>query len=140
MKSGYFVEIPFVRAIACLMIVFVHVTAVAYSRTEGFSYGPNLFVNQFSRLGTPVFAVISAFLLFSSVKKRGFKLRQFLLSRTSKVVAPFAVWTIVYLTVDWFAGEVVLGGRQMAGYFVLGTGYYHLYFMVTVIQFYIFFR
>lgn len=140
MQNKYFSEIPFVRAIACLLVVLVHVTAYTYNRELGFSYDTTLYLNQLARFGTPIFAVISAFLLFGGVKRKGFRLKDFLLSRTSKVILPFIFWTFIYLSIKWYHGSIIHFNLEgFIDYFMLGKGYYHLYFMVTVIQFYLVF-
>ena len=141
MGKKFFEEIPFVRAIACMMVVFVHITVGTITADDGSTNYLNLYLYQMTRLGTPIFAIISAFLLYSSVRRSGFSLKKFISSRTMKVVSPFILWTIVYLTYKAFYLEqdVFANPERNIGYFLFGTGHYHLYFMVTVIQFYILF-
>lgn len=140
-KRIYYDEIPFIRAIACLMVVLVHVTAHNYNYSLGqFSDPLSLMLNQLSRLGTPLFAAISAFLLFSSVRHRGFKLSDFFLSRTVKIVLPFVIWTFAYLVYRYTQGADVFSNvKNVLLHLVLGTGFSHLYFVATVIQFYLLF-
>jgi probable poly-beta-1,6-N-acetyl-D-glucosamine export protein len=141
MQKKFFEEIPFVRAIACIMVVFVHISSGTITADDGSTNTLNLYLYQLPRLGTPIFAVISAFLLFSSVKQRGFDLKRFFLSRTTKIVLPFVIWTLFYLWVKiyFYGDEVFTDAQSIMKYFLIGTGYYHLYFMITVIQFYIIF-
>jgi probable poly-beta-1,6-N-acetyl-D-glucosamine export protein len=137
-----YMEIHFIRAIACLLVVMVHVTAAYYSINNRTFDSFSLSLNQFARLGTPVFAVISGFLLFNSVKNKGFQLKHFFISRTTKILMPFIIWTIVYLLIrKWYLHQTLLTDWQdfFYSYLVLGDGFYHLYFMVTVLQFYILF-
>ncbi len=80
-QKNFFDEIPFVRAIACLLVVMIHTTARAYMPEKSHFFNEiSLYLNQVSRLGTPIFAVISAFLLTSSVINRGFYLKKFMTS------------------------------------------------------------
>lgn len=137
--NKYYDEIPYIRAIACMMVVLVHVSGNSY---EGPYFADNwsLYINQFCRLGTPVFAVVSGFLLFHSVNGKTFQFSRFLRSRTTKIVIPFVIWSFVYLGVRAYFGEDVFPNvRQLLKYFLLGTAQYHLYFIVTVIQFYLLF-
>ncbi|MBM7679277.1 acyltransferase [Gracilibacillus alcaliphilus] len=137
--NKYYDEIPYIRAIACIMVVLVHVSANSYSNSH-FADFWSLYINQYSRLGTPVFAVISGFLLFHSVNGRSFRLSRFLKSRTAKIVLPFIIWSMVYLVIRASYGEEVFTSmRQFLGHFVYGSAQYHLYFIVTVIQFYLIF-
>lgn len=141
MGKKFFEEIPFVRAIACMMVVSVHITVGTIVAEDGSTNQLNLYLYQMTRLGTPIFAIISAFLLYSSVLRSGFSFKRFITSRTVKVVSPFLIWTVLYLSYKTFYLEkdMFANPERTIGYFVFGTGHYHLYFMVTVIQFYILF-
>ncbi|PHK50101.1 acyltransferase [Staphylococcus edaphicus] len=136
----YIEEIPIIRSIATLFIVCVHLS-VSYTNNEN-SYSMTIiagYLSQIGRLGTPVFAVISAFLLTHSVLKRGFDLNYFVKSRFTKIFIPYIIWTTVYL---YYLGvvEVTLdSNKNFIGYYLYGTGNYHLYFILTVLQFYILF-
>ncbi|MFS0750349.1 acyltransferase [Oceanobacillus sp. 1P07AA] len=137
--NKYFEEIPYIRAIACMMVVLVHISAISHSNSF-FADNWSLYINQISRVGTPIFAVISAFLLFNSIKDKKLNLKRFFKSRTTKIVLPFIIWTIVYLAVKSYLGKDVFSNMgQVINYFLLGTSHYHLYFIITVIQFYIIF-
>lgn len=140
-KKVFYDEIPLIRSIACMMVVLVHVTAHNYRYDlEQFSDSLSLMLNQLSRLGTPMFAVISAFLLFRSVQTRGFHLSYFVRSRMVKIVLPYIIWTFLYLLYRQYHGANVFAhAKSVLQAFILGTGYSHLYFVMTVIQFYILF-
>ncbi|OIU69795.1 acyltransferase [Rossellomorea aquimaris] len=138
----YFYELNFIRAIACLLVVMVHVTARNYHMNDQTFNWATLFLNQVTRVGTPMFAIISGFLLYNQAINRGFQLNRFVSSRFTKVVIPFLVWSFVYLLVIDYSFPWQENGREM-GYFLthffLGDGYYHLYFMMVVVQFYVLF-
>ncbi|WP_181346863.1 acyltransferase [Thalassobacillus sp. CUG 92003] len=141
-QKTFFDEIPFVRAIACLLVVMIHTTARAYTPEESLFFNDvSLYLNQISRLGTPIFAVISAFLLTSSVINRGFYLKKFITSRFVKIVSPYIIWTFVYLMFVKYIqdGQIFRHLKQTFDYFALGQAKTHLYFIVTVIHFYILF-
>lgn len=138
-KQLFFEEIPFVRAIACMLVVAVH-TAGGNLISGSESYIA-LLLNQYGRLGTPIFAVISGFLLTSSVIVRGFSLQKFITSRTVKIISPYIIWTIAYiLFAQYLQGRDMLNSKKkIFDYFVLGEAKTHLYFIVTVVQFYLIF-
>lgn len=83
----YYKEIPVIRAIAAIMIVIVHLTANSYHRDNIFANDWLGYLNQISRLGTPIFAIISAFLLTASVLNRGFDLKYFVKSSFLKYLS-----------------------------------------------------
>lgn len=133
-------EINFVRALACLAVLAVHVSAGVFY-AEG-SWDPfAALINQIGRFGTPVFAVISGFLLFNQVKNKGFSLRRFIRSRTTKILIPYLIWSTVYLLILKYVYHVDHFASLKQGLYILFTGgaFYHLYFVSTVIQFYLVF-
>lgn len=136
-------EVNFIRAVACLLVVLVHVTAIRYTPEHGFPDYFTLVLNQISRLGTPLFAVVSAFLLFYSVRKKGFLLKKFIVSRTTKVVFPFLVWSLIYLCFQkWYLGYDAFAVDWYVfifSYLILGGAFYHLYFIAAIVQFYLLF-
>lgn len=136
----YFDEIPVIRSIATLLVVCVHVS-VTYINTADQDVMVDFlsYINQIARLGTPIFAVISAFLLTSSTLRRGFDLNYFINSRFTKIFIPYLIWTSVYL---YYRGVVEVNlnpNIHFMDYYLYGTGNYHLYFILTVIEFYFLF-
>lgn len=135
----YYKEIPVIRAIAAIMIVIVHLTANSYHRDNIFANDWLGYLNQISRLGTPIFAIISAFLLTASVLNRGFDLKYFVKSRFFKIFIPYLIWTSFYLSYRYFYLHNLDENINVFSYFMKGDAQYHLYFILTVIQFYVFF-
>lgn len=141
-----FHEISFIRAIACLCIVMVHVTAGFYYENDRTFTWPVQFFNQISRYGTPAFAMISGFLLYNQAINRKFTVKRFLTSRFTKVIIPFLVWSILYLILKWTYNKYTLPNMDTPGevkdflyFFFTGKSNYHLYFIAIVVQFYILF-
>lgn len=134
-------DIHILRAIGCLMVVLVHVSALYYVQSGSWE-DVILFINQSSRFGTPIFAVVSGFLLFLQVKKRGFAFKKFVSSRVNKIVLPFLFWTAFYLFYIWLvfgAAPLTNGVKKLAFDVAFGETYSHLYFISIVLQFYLIF-
>ncbi|MGD6776436.1 acyltransferase [Sutcliffiella horikoshii] len=141
LNSNYLFEIQTIRAIGCLLVLLVHVSATYYYMQDGYN-DLTFFFNQIGRFGTPLFAVISGFLLFYQVRKKGFDFKRFLTSRTVKIGAPFVFWSFFYLLLMFiFEGKNPLndGKKMFTVNFLLGNSYVHLYFMSIVFQFYLLF-
>lgn len=141
LNRNYLFEIQTIRAIGCLLVLLVHVSATYYYMQGGYN-DLTFFFNQIGRFGTPLFAVISGFLLFYQVRKKGFDFKRFLSSRTVKIGAPFVFWSLFYLLLMLlFEGKNPLneGKKMFTVNFLLGNSYVHLYFMSIVIQFYLLF-
>ncbi|MCP3028115.1 acyltransferase [Halobacillus sp. A5] len=143
MEKKYLYEINFVRAVACLFVVMVHVGARFYGAYDGSHTTITNFFNQLSRIGTPLFAVMSGFLLYNQMAKKHFKVGHFLKSRMVKIISPFVVWSLFYLMYDYFNGIEAFpdwsNQREVMDFtyqFITGESYFHLYFISLVIQFY----
>jgi len=142
MKKNIIYEVHYIRTIACLFVLAVHVSAAFFlMQGEQFNWFTYL-ANQLGRFGTPMFAVISGFLLFYQVRRKGFFLKNFIASRTVKIISPFLVWSIFYVLLKQFLnGEDVF--YDLSSFLfqnvLMGNAYYHLYFMVMVVQFFVLF-
>lgn len=140
----YIYEIHALRAFACLCVLLVHVSASFYlMQNEQFNW-LTFALNQLGRFGTPIFSVISGFLLFYQVRRSGFHLKKFLHSRITKIVFPFLIWSSIYLLLNKFYFGISLKKGldpfdYIIEYLLLGGAYYHLYFIAMVIQFYFLF-
>jgi len=136
----YFEEIPIIRAVATMMVLGVHITSRLYY-SQGHIVDDLLgYFNQISRLGTPVFAVISAFLLTSSTIRRKFDIKYFVKSRFTKIFMPYLIWTTIYLLLSAIFTNIFYAiDRPIKDYYLFGVAETHLYFILVVIQFYILF-
>lgn len=139
--NQYINEIHFLRAIACLFVLFVHVSANYYSKNGNEFNEITQFFNQIGRFGTPIFAVISGFLLFLQVRNKGFDLKRFYHSRMVKIGMPFLIWSVFYLVFMKIVlkADIFTGWKSFLFGFAMGESYYHLYFMSIVFQFYLIF-
>ncbi|MBY6037350.1 acyltransferase [Fictibacillus nanhaiensis] len=140
-SKEYFNEIHFLRAFACIGVLLVHVSATYYTQAGEVFNWFTYFFNQIGRFGTPTFAVISGFLLFNQVNKKGFVLKQFVTSRTTKIIMPFVIWSIFYqfITIYILGGTLPTDPKVLLYNFTMGESFYHLYFMAIVVQFYLLF-
>lgn len=141
-QNEHISEIHIIRAIACILVLLVHVSATFYYQQGKEFNDITYFINQISRFGTPMFALISGFLLFYQVRHKGFKLNRFVSSRFTKIGLPFLFWSIVYLLFMYFeleANPFESGFKLFFIDFIFGNAFYHLYFMSIVFQFYLLF-
>ncbi|MGD7042915.1 acyltransferase [Jeotgalibacillus proteolyticus] len=134
-------DVHVLRAVGCLLVVLVHVSALFYVERGNWE-DVILFINQASRFGTPIFAVVSGLLLFLQVKKRGFLFNKFFKSRVNKIVIPFLFWTAFYLLYIWLifgTSPFESGLKHFIFDVAFGKTYSHLYFISIVLQFYLVF-
>ncbi|WP_414048610.1 acyltransferase family protein [Macrococcus animalis] len=135
----YYEEITFIRAIACLLVLLTHVTLMYPIENQNIGTKLSLVINQFARVGTPMFCIISAFLLFNGFKDKVLDHKKFIQSRTKKIVIPYLIWSVIYIVLMDITGKSEFDWQNIWKYLFLGDGYVHLYFIAIVLQFYIFF-
>ncbi|MFC4075947.1 acyltransferase [Salinithrix halophila] len=138
MARTFLPEINFLRGLACLGVLIVHVSATYYYKNGQVWDEAIIFLNQIGRFGTPAFAVLSGFLLFYPYFQKPFFLSRFTRSKLVKIVSPFMVWGLFYFALSqWIhPSSLQLSFSQIVKLFGLGQSFYHLYFMSLVIQFY----
>lgn len=86
------------------------------------------------------FLFISACMLtyaYSDLGQIGY--RYFYRRRFVSVGVPYLCWTVIYFVVSATQQSYTLGGGAMHFGYLLGTGYYQLYYLVVIIQFYLVF-
>lgn len=130
-------EADVLRALACCVVVLIHI-AVAATRFEA-SASPVLYalepLYQLSLWATPVFAVLSGFVL-RVAHPMAPERSEFWERRVPSIWVPLASWSAVYALLF----SPPFGTLQYTAGFLLGqVGQGHLYFAAMVVQFYLLF-
>ncbi|TCN49156.1 membrane-bound acyltransferase YfiQ involved in biofilm formation [Rhodococcus sp. SMB37] len=134
LKRVEVLEIYSVRAIACLMVVALHsIEAVLNIRasTEG---GLGYDIALLLKTGTPIFVMISAFVLAVSYSSSGAP-RGLLRKRLEVLLPPFVVFGFFYTFLDWYIYELNLVEASWELAKNLFFADFHGYFILIVIQF-----
>lgn len=127
-------EIYTVRALACLTIVLLHsLEAVANVRPE-LEHGAWTAMAVVLKFGTPVFVMVSAFVLAYSYGDRPTPDRLFR-KRAAKLLPPFIIIGAFYAALSWYIDDLTptealwrfAGNMFLAGY--------HGYFILIILQF-----
>jgi peptidoglycan/LPS O-acetylase OafA/YrhL len=63
-------------------------------------------------------------------------LRRFWRRRFMAVGVPYLCWTLIYFVITWHATKGSLSWRFVHLAYLVGTGYYQLYFLVVLLEFY----
>lgn len=134
-------ETTIMRGISCLAVIMVHITANPVSMLNAGSPSSILFtlLNRGSKFTTPTFLFLSGLTLFYSYEARDFSYGKFLKRRFESTLIPYFIWSTVYFMYFYFKGIYILSPKFIAENFLLGKTSYHLYFVVTITQFYILF-
>ncbi|MBI6634011.1 acyltransferase family protein [Pseudomonas paralactis] len=133
MLKDFSVGLDFARVIACLMVVFLHVSAAGIGVfDENWMYS-NIY-DSFVRSCVPIFLMISgALLLCRKQSALDFYKKRFL-----RIFPPLLFWSIFY--VSWKASMGVGYGGVLAsvGAIFKGPVYYHLWYLYALVGIYLF--
>lgn len=136
-KSNYLFSIDALRVIAILAVIMIHITTktLATLHIDVASAPVSLFLNQASRFAVPLFFLISGFVL--ELNNRNLSYVDFFKKRASRIFIPFLFWSTIYFV---YANGYSLSGLLSLKFLtsiLLGTASYHLYFIPTLIIFYL---
>lgn len=135
------VEIEWIRAICCILVIMIHVTAEFWT---SFVYGSIqykiiILLNTLSQFAVPGFVFISGFVLFYVYHNKEYKTLDFYKKRMLKILIPYFLWSGIYILANYFYHNSAINIVSIAKDLVLGRASFHLYYMVLIIQFYIIF-
>jgi surface polysaccharide O-acyltransferase-like enzyme len=127
-------EFDLLRSVATLTVIGIHVTA-AYVYTSVWG----CLANQFARFAVPLFIIMSGFLLFNAdLHQHSFSTQGFYRKRFRKILWPYFIWSLFYCCLTGLMGADRLATLlRLPLQLIWGTAYYHLYFVVIVIQLYL---
>ncbi|MDH7479854.1 MAG: acyltransferase [Syntrophomonadaceae bacterium] len=149
-KTGFIVEAAWLRAIACLNVVLIHITAnpLFYAPPGSIIQLEYLVVNQFTRFAVPSFVFLTGFTLAWKhiCQRTPFEFAKFLKRRFLIVFIPYTFWSFFYFfyirllsgqltdptTINW--GKL---GSRFIHELLVGDACYHMYFIILILQFYL---
>ncbi len=139
-------EIEILRGLTFLAIVMQHTLA-------GFIYQPDIakgsalaaaFLLTLVRYAVPMFIFITGLVLVYNYGEGEFHYGNFIKKRFTQILLPYFIWTIVYFVWVSFINGIPASDlgtviRKVAKLTLSGEGYFHLWFMVVVLQIYLLF-
>lgn len=135
MKKRY-IELDVLRALSIIGVLLIHVSAQVILSKNGVTNGVMndiaLFINQISRFAVPVFLVLSGWgLTMSNSLKHGYL--SFVRKQISKIIILYTVWSVIYYVATVHSFSI----SKFIKNFILGSTFYHLYFVPLIIVFYL---
>lgn len=141
MKRQRIEELVYIRAICAFGIFLIHlsgafaVSSVYQSRTMYLG----VFFNQFFRFGSPIFMMISGFVLFYNYRNFDeFAYKEFYYKKFKYILIPYLFWSIFYYVINHYGN--IIGGTDLLVFtktIILGSAFPHLYFIFLIFQFYL---
>lgn len=143
-SSEHLTEPDIVRGVAIIAVVAIHASAIAQSRMSAVSplYAVYVTLTYVSLFAVPAFIFISG-LVLAHVYREGIpSYGTFLSRRIASIGAPYVIWSLFYYLYSARASHLPFGLAWLGGLtkaLLLGTAFYHLYFVVIILQMYLLF-
>jgi peptidoglycan/LPS O-acetylase OafA/YrhL len=138
----YFDEINILRAFAILAVISIHISA-KFTNMSIFNFLTTVYeaVDVFSHFAVPLFICISGFVLYNKYSDK-IILKKFYEKRLMSVLPQYIIFSAFYLGITYIdsiflAKSVNLDIPHVVYLFITGRGYYHLWFFILIIQFYL---
>ena len=134
-------EIDYLRAMACLSVVIVHITAgYLFLETTGeLTRLILLFLNRALVYVVPAFLFISGLVLTYNYQNKTLNYFTFISKRIKNIIIPYFFWTVVFYVIFVQQRVYEFSLPFFLEKLFLGDLVYHLYFVVLIIQFYLLF-
>jgi len=137
-------EVDLVRALTAMGVILLHTLGyfAGVDSAGSPSYRLDQILIELMRYSRQVFILISGLVLAYSYREKAASPAVFWPKRARSVGLPYVAWTLLYLGLDWVYGMRAPGGSTSAiiGRALLtGDAYYHLYYIVVSLQFYLIF-
>ncbi|ABO51613.1 acyltransferase 3 [Desulforamulus reducens MI-1] len=137
-------EIEISRGIAILAVVIIHMTSIPLEVLKPGTHSHTFYtiINRGLQFAVPLFLMISALVLaYGLGRDKPANWQDFYRKRWHRAVVPFLVWTTLYILLRLVATHDVgvPSLKEIVLWYGFGKGFYHLYFLSVVIQFYLFF-
>ena len=121
-------EIEWIRAICCILVIIIHVTAEYWtSFTVGsLQYKFNILLNGVSQFAVPCFVFISGFVLYYVYHNREYKTLDFYKKRITKLAIPYVAWSLVYILIRHYYYDAPINLMNMTKDLLIGRASGHL--------------
>lgn len=141
MKKQRFLEIDLIKIISCLAVIAIHVSARGISDPSitGLTRNVSQFINGISFFAVPSFIFLSGLALMLRYKDCPVPYVPFVKKRTHSILVPYLFWGFAYFLIYTFGGFYNFDLNNIMSVIFLGTGEYHLYFVVILFQLYLLF-
>lgn len=136
-------SIYYLRFVAMLLVVFVHVTGT-FSTTlplESGAYEKYHFINRIARIEAGIFIMITGLVFFYNLFPKTlnkFTLKDYYKKRVTFIIIPYLIWALFYEMYSVATGDRALAITEIPQRILTGTSYYQLHFVFLIVQFYLF--
>lgn len=132
-------ELTIMRAIACLSVLMVHISAIPFDEMLGSEWTLTFFAyfNRAFKYTTPAFIFLSGLMQYYHNSEGVFNFKKFMKKRFGPIFWPYLTAVLLYETVFLLVGAKGFDLKGGLVRLLLGTSNYHLYFVVIIMQLYL---
>ncbi|GBE56890.1 acyltransferase family protein [archaeon BMS3Bbin16] len=130
-------EITLLRGLAIIGVVAIHSHPPPLSL--GFLGLNKLYIEELSKFSVPLFIFISGLVLTFRYTGETIVYTDFLKRRFEKILIPYLAWSGIYLLYRYLYKSETFSLFAIAKKFLIGSAYFHLYYVFLILQFYLLF-
>lgn len=140
-KKSRMAYLDLFRLIAATAVVIIHLTASAIGKYQQGSTHQLIvtFINGAALFAVPAFIFASAYTFMVVYKGKTIALGSFFKKRVATLFVPYLAWSFVYYLIQVKISSQPLSIVSFGKCILLGTAFYHLYFMPIIFQYYLLF-
>ncbi|MBL0387285.1 acyltransferase [Tumebacillus sp. ITR2] len=130
-------EIGHLRSVAFLAVVTQHAIGM-FTRTAGVNLSDLVVLSVLFNLvkfAVPMFVFITGLVIFYNYYEE-LKLGSYLYKRVREIIVPYLIWSVFYY-MYWAYDAAGHSWREFPSILLTGSGYYHLWFVAMIFQFYL---
>lgn len=135
-RPGRIESLDIYRALAMLAVVGIHVLGHFLGEWRGTAWIIAALANRALQFAVPAFLTLSAFLNVRTAM-RGGSLRVYAKKRILRAAWPYLVWTLIFAAFRSWEHSETLTAANLTTWLLTGKAYYHLYFLLLVLQLYV---
>lgn len=141
MDNKRFLEIDLIKIISCLAVIAIHTSArgVTEPAAQETVRNISMFFNGLSNFAVPSFIFLSGLALMLRYGNKPLSILDFVRKRMKSILIPYLFWSFIYFYINVRAGYYAIDLNNILSVIFLGTGEYHLYFVVILFQLYLLF-
>lgn len=132
-------ELDYMRVVACIAVVMIHITAIGVTGYVGGSIHSKtvIFLNRSMQYATTLFIFLSGMTCYGSFEKLKGDFSLFLRKRLATILYPYVAICLVYYSVYVYMGYYAFDPVFLIKGILTGTLCYHLYFIIILVQMYL---
>lgn len=138
-KKKYLDEINYFRGLAIIGVVVIHTIGGCHSENNLITFF-HINIDQIATYSVPFFIFISGLVLtYNYSDKKKIHYLDFITKRSNAVLIPYVIWSCIYLTYRIIIDQDDIGLILAIKKIIIGSAYFHLYYVVLILQFYLVF-